>query len=139
MVTLLFNVSGSQLPESMTKFIDVRATAWYAPSVAWAHENGITSGTSDTAFSPDLEISRQDFAVMIKRLMDKKDISMDSIREAKTFNDQADIDGYAKDAITYLYQVGIIDGMDDGTFAPKNNVTRAQAAKMIAVMMMLQE
>ena len=51
------------------------------------------------------------------------------------FTDAGNIANYAKDAISALEKLGILNGMGDGTFAPTANATRAQAAKVIYVMM----
>ena len=74
-------------------------------------------------------MSRQDMAVVIYRTAEKLGLKISG--EAESFADSSDISDYAKDAVKALTAKGIINGMGDGTFAPKATVTRAQAAKVI--------
>lgn len=131
-VTLLFKISGDNLPEPGTKFTDVDAAKWYAPYVAWANENRITSGISETTFAPEAQITRQDMAVMIKRYMDSKGLLINTTKQVDIFGDDAQIDGYAKEAVYYMQQVGIIEGIGNNSFNPKKKAKRAEVAKMIA-------
>lgn len=131
-VTLLFKISGENLPESGTKFIDVNPTKWYVPYVTWADENSITSGISETTFAPEAKITRQDMAVMIMHYIDYKGLLINTTKQVAIFGDDAQIDGYAKEAVYYMQQVGIIEGIGNNSFNPKKNAKRAEATKMIA-------
>lgn len=131
-IALLFKISGDDLLESSTKFTDVDMLEWYAPYVSWAYENNITSGTSITTFSPMDKITRQDMSVMIKRYMDLKGLSMNKGAQAGTFEDDAQIAEYAKEAVYYMQQVGFIKGVGSNSFAPKKNARRAEVAKIVA-------
>lgn len=131
-IALLFKVSGDDLRESNTKFTDVDVTEWYAPYVSWAYENNITSGTSVTTFSPMDKITRQDMSVMIKRYMDLKGMSMNKGVATATFEDDTQIARYAKEAVYYMQQIGMIKGVGNNSFAPKKNAKRAEVAKIVA-------
>jgi len=131
-VTILSKISGDELPADVTGFADVAAAAWYAPYVAWALRNGITSGTSETTFSPDMTITRQDMALMLAKYMSLKGIVPDYVNENALFNDDAEIAGYAKEAVYSMRRMGIISGMGGNIFAPLGKSVRAQAAAMIA-------
>ncbi|MFV0518159.1 MAG: S-layer homology domain-containing protein, partial [Aminipila sp.] len=95
----------------------------------------IAKGTSESAFTPNANITRQDMAVMITRYADymKKDIT--GTNEATKFADESQIAIYAKKSVASMQKAGIINGVKaaDGSysFMPKNNATRAEAAKMI--------
>lgn len=106
---------------------DVPAGAWYEIYVETATEYGIVMGDNGS-FNPDSYITRQDAAVMLYRGIRSVDRN---VFGSKTFNDSGDIAEYAVDEISRLGGAGIINGMDDGTFRPLNNATRAESAAMI--------
>jgi len=102
--------------------------------VQWAYKSGIAVG-SDGEFNPNANITRQDIAVMLTRYADKVAIyTLPKTSSTVTFTDSAKISSYASEAVTAMQQAGIISGNDDGRFAPTANATRAQAAKMIALL-----
>ena len=97
--------------------------------MASAYELGIVSGESDEIFAPGKTISRQDMAVMLERMLNLAKVPING--NAERFADENQISGYAKGAVENLSGLNIINGMGDGTFAPKQSVTRAPAAKVI--------
>lgn len=111
-------------------FSDVSADAWYHDSVAIAVNNGIVQGISDTEFSPDAYITRQDIAVMVERAANAAGIELSSGAEL-IFTDEGDISDYALNAVKAMAKAGVINGYEDGTFQPKTNATRAQAVVII--------
>jgi len=62
-------------------------------------------------------------------------LSSDEIVQKAFFEDYDEIADYSKTAVDYMYQKGIINGIGDGMFAPKNNVTRVQVAKMLYLLL----
>ena len=62
-VTILWNRAGQPEPASVAPFLDVTSDAWYAKAVAWAYENGITSGYGDT-YGPDDFLTTEQFTRM---------------------------------------------------------------------------
>jgi len=115
-------------------FGDVDVSRWSYAFIATANELGIVSGDG-VNFNPTSEISRQDMAVVLYRTAEKLGIKLSG--DAESFKDSDDIADYAKEAVKALTAGGIINGMGDGTFAPKATVTRAQAAKVIYGLMSL--
>ncbi|MEG0597965.1 MAG: S-layer homology domain-containing protein, partial [Oscillospiraceae bacterium] len=134
-VTLLARMSGAKLPAGTTKFMDVAADAWYAPSVAWAVSAGITKGTGEGYFNPDMPISRQDMAAMLARYTQHMGKQPDKTAETMTFADAASIAPYAVEAVTLMQQAGVINGRDGGNFAPMANATRGECAKMMSALL----
>ena len=108
-------------------FSDVSENAWYAPFVAIAQANGIINGT-DGYFFPENNLTRQDAAVIICRILDK--ISKDTL----TFTDLNDIAEYALPSVSYLASIGIINGYTDNSFKPNGNITRAEISKIICTL-----
>lgn len=112
------------------KFSDVKKTDWYYTYVMSAYQNGIVKGVSDDLFGAGEYITRQDMAVMICRAIKNPP---ENIRDEHImgFTDKAQISEYAKDAVAMLRAYGIVSGMEDGSFKPFGNTTRAQAAVII--------
>ena len=108
------------------QFADVSKDAWYASYVSSAHLKGIITGDGGY-FNPNSPVTRQDMAVILYRAISDKSASQ--MRDV--FHDSDDISNYAKEAIFYMYENGIINGRGDGMFVPKGTATRAEAAQMI--------
>lgn len=133
-IMILSNLAGVDLSSYTTSsFDDLAITDWYFAPVQWAYENGVALGSAGK-FNPNANITRQDIAVLIARYAEKiVNYTLPEISSATGFTDSASISGYAVDAVTAMQQAGIINGKDDGSFAPTSNTTRAEAAKMIAL------
>lgn len=71
-VTFLWRTAGSPEPKALSSFADVPADAYYAKAVAWAVENGITNGTTDTTFGPDETCTRAQIVTFLWRLYQDK-------------------------------------------------------------------
>jgi len=132
-VTMLARMSGESLPLYADTFGDVSGGAYYARAVAWAVNAGITKGTSETAFSPNSPILRQEIATMIYRYAQHQQYSFVSVNAPAAFIDQAQIHAYALTAVSVMQQADIINGYEDGSFRPLGYANRAEAAKMLAL------
>ena len=111
------------------QFSDVPANAWFAPYVKEAFEKNIVQGIGEGLFGPYTHITREDFAVMTGRMLG---ITVDQDATVP-FKDASSVSGYAKGYVAYFAEEGIIGGYEDSTFKPKNNITREEAAKILAV------
>lgn len=114
-----------------SSFSDVPTDAWYFNYVETAYNLGIINGVDDGVFAPNANITRQDMCVMVVRAAEVSGKSISAVNEAKVFADEASIADYAKSAVTTLQTGGIVDGVSDTVFAPLDNATRAQAAKIL--------
>ena len=119
-VTFLWRAAGSPEPKVLGSFADVPADAYYAKAVAWAVENGITEGTSDTTFAPGTICTRAQGAALLYRAAGSPAVS-----GSAAFTD-VPADAYCADAAAWAEQKGITDGIGNGLFGPHNNCTRAQ-------------
>ena len=117
-------------------FDDVNVGDWYAPAVAWAYNTGVTGGTSESEFSPNGLITREQMAVMIYRYATKVGAKW-IIESELNFVDKAEISEYAIYQVNWALEKEIIKGYPDDTFLPKNNPTRAEAIVMLSRMMSL--
>ncbi|MBQ7097121.1 MAG: S-layer homology domain-containing protein [Clostridia bacterium] len=109
-----------------TPFVDVAPDAWYAPYAAMAYKQGIVLGDNENRFNPDAKITREDMVTILYRAL-----NVNAEGSALSFTDSGQISDYALVAVGYFSDKGIVNGMGDGRFAPKESATRAQAAKIL--------
>ena len=119
-VTFLWHAAGSPEPKQLSTFGDVLADAYYAKAVAWAVENGITDGMSDTTFAPGTICTRAQGVALLYRAAGNPAVS-----GSAAFTD-VPADAYYADAAAWAEQKGITGGIGNGLFGPHNNCTRAQ-------------
>lgn len=118
---------------AVSDFIDVAEDAWYAKYVASAKNNEIIAGNPDGSFGVGALITREDMATILFRLAKFKNMKFSETKSE--FDDYEEISTYAQEAVSSLCGAGIINGVGDNKFAPKENATRAQAVKMIELLM----
>ena len=119
-VTFLWRAAGSPKPETRTMpFTDVPAGSYYYDAVLWAVENGITKGTSDTTFSPNMTCSRAQIVTFLFRAIGKLVDSKAEFSDVLT-------DSYYANAVAWAVENGVTNGIGDGLFGPDNSCTRAQ-------------
>lgn len=106
-------------------FADVPASAYYADAVAWAVEQGITSGTSATTFSPDMSCTRAQIVTFLWRANGSPKAD-----GANPFTDVS-ADAYYYDAVLWAVKEGITSGTSATTFSPDATVTRAQTVTFL--------
>lgn len=120
-VTFLWRAAGSPEPKTSTMpFTDVNAGSYYYDAVLWAVENGITKGTSDTTFSPNMTCSRAQIVAFLWR--------SEKSPAAGTVNPFADVksDAYYADAVLWAVKEDVTKGTTSTTFSPNADCTRAQ-------------
>jgi|GEM_PF-6304290 len=132
LVTLLYRMDNSPSASS-SSFEDVAAGSYYASAVAWAQGNGIVNGTSDTKFSPNLSVTREQMATILMRYVDYKGDSISSYLgiDASSFDDYNTVSGYAKEAMDWSVKSGLISGKGDTKLDPKGVATRAETAAIL--------
>ena len=120
-VTFLWRAAGSPAPRSRTMpFTDVPVGSYYYDAVLWAVENGITKGTSDTTFSPNMTCSRAQIVAFLWR--------SEKSPAAGTANPFADVKStaYYAGAVLWAVKEDITKGTTNTTFSPDADCTRAQ-------------
>lgn len=131
-VTALGRLAGIDPADYSTgKFTDVKADADYAPYVNWAASKGIVSGTTDTTFASDSQITREQMAVILKNYTAKLGYTIPKTLKAVTFADNAKISSQAKEAVKSMQQAGILAGKTNNRFDPKGTATRAEVATVL--------
>ena len=125
-VTVLYRFAGSPGVESLeTAFTDVDTARYYGAAVAWAVEQGVTNGVSQTQFAPHQAISRQELVTMLYRYAGSPEMtgetSFSDVREGR----------YFYQAVIWAEKNQIANGYPDGTFQPNQNITREQMVTML--------
>ena len=119
-VTFLWIACGSEDAGTETGFNDVDVDAYYDKAVVWAVEKGITAGTSENEFSPEMTITRAQFVTMLWVAQGKPDVDGDM-----PFTDVPEDAYYAK-AVAWAYANDITAGKSADSFAPDDPCTRGQ-------------
>lgn len=118
-ITFLWRAAGSPEPKNTASFTDVPADAYYAKAVAWAIENGITLGTTDTTFSPDAACTRAQSVTFLYRALGK-------LAGSKAAFSDVPAGSYYADAVAWAVENGVTNGTSATTFSPADGCTRAQ-------------
>ena len=120
-MTFLWRAAGSPEPKTTEcQFTDVDMDSYYGKAVLWAVEQGITNGTSDTTFSPDVTCTRAQMVTLLCRMVDGKAVS-----STNAFDD-VKADEYYAESVQWAIENGITDGTGDNKFSPDATCTRAQ-------------
>lgn len=136
LVQALANYAGADLSGyTENVFTDVVSGAWYAPAVAWAAENGYVNGYENGTFQPESPVTREQICCILSRYLTSQGQVFGE--QELTFTDQDSISGYARESVQNCASIGLINGLGDGSFAPRRGTTRAQAAAILARMAQL--
>ncbi len=126
MMTFLWRSAGSPAPKSASNpFADISKDAYYYDAVLWAVENGITKGTSDTAFSPDEVVTRAQTVTFLHRMAGSPAAAANS-----SFQD-VDADAYYSAAVQWAVAQGITQGTSATTFSANDACDRAQVVTFL--------
>ena len=110
-----------------TPFRDVPSTAWYAQDVGIAYQAGYIAGTSATTFSPNSNVTREQAAVILSRIL----MLQPEVGENTLFTDSRSMANWSRGYIAAAARYGVISGYPDGRFGPGDNLTRGQAAILL--------
>lgn len=132
LVTILWRTEG-EIESGSAGFSDVAEDSYYHDAVAWAKENGIVKGYSDTVFAPDDNITREQIAAIMHRYAAHKkyDVSKGEGVSLDTYDDAKEISEYAAESMRYAVGSGLIKGKSDKILDPKGNATRAESATIL--------
>lgn len=143
-VTVMARVAGAQTDNNaVTEFTDVPSGQWYTGAVQWGVEKGLVQGHGDGTFGTNDPITRQDTAVLAQRFLkwysEATGLTPETGAKVDSFTDASSISDYAKDAVEYCRQIGLLTGYEDGSFQPLKSITRAEAATILKRMTFLAE
>ena len=118
-ITFLWRAAGSPEPKTAVSFTDVPASSYYAKAVAWAIENGITNGMTETTFAPDATCTRGQGVTFLYRAL------KGSAGATSSFVD-VPANAFYADAVGWAVSGKVTDGTSNTTFSPDDNCTRGQ-------------
>ena len=133
MVTVLWRMNGSPEPEKDCPFTDVAAASPYRKAIAWAVENGLSNGYTETTFAPGQAISRQQFLTILYRYAQFKeyDVSVGEDTNILSYTDVESVSIYAVPAMQWACGAGVAYGID-GKLMPTSPAPRYQVAEFLA-------
>ena len=123
---VIYNIAAPGSIAYSDVFPDVAEGSWYAPAVLWAQREKIVLGYDDGLFRPDRGVSREDMITLLYRYAGSPKTSGRKLAE---FRDNASISDYARQAMEWAVENGLILGYaEDGTIRPQSTTTRAEFA-----------
>ncbi len=118
-VTFLWRAAGSPEPKTASSFTDVPVSTYYAKAVAWAVENGITNGMTETTFAPDATCTRGQSVTFLHRALKGTASGSTNFTDVKS-------DAFYADAINWAVANNVTNGTSNTTFSPNADCTRAE-------------
>ncbi len=131
LVTILHRLAGQPAPSGDSGFSDVETGTWYTDAVAWAAQNGIVNGVSDTQFAPGDDITREQLAVILYRYATYQGYDVSQRAGLSGFVDAGTISTYAQEALSWASAQGLVLGFEDDSLRPQGNASRAQIAAVL--------
>ncbi|MGN1306813.1 MAG: alpha/beta fold hydrolase [Faecousia sp.] len=128
--TLLYRIAGEPEVTEASTFTDVPKGSYYADAIAWAQDEGVVNGATATTFEPEAPVTREQIVTMLCRYVGGKYGTGDLTK----YTDSGDISDYAVEAMKWAVGAGYINGMTADTLVPKGLSTRAQAAKLLSLL-----
>ena len=135
LVTVLWRLDGKTAATKASAFVDVPANEYYTDAVAWAAENGVVNGIGESRFAPEGEVTREQIAAILSRYAESKNVDTSKRAGLASFPDAGKVSTYAKDAMAWAVENGLVNGIKNGsetTLAPQGTATRAQVAAILA-------
>lgn len=127
-ICLAFNLYNK---DAKANFKDLSISHWSYPYVSSLTEKGLIKGRSDEVFGVGSPILRQEMAVIIERVINYLKIELKGDDSLQGFNDELEVDEYAKNSVLKMRQLNIIKGRDGHIFAPKDTLNRAEGCQVV--------
>ena len=118
-VTFLWRAAGSPEPKTASSFTDVPVSTYYAKAVAWAVENGITNGMTETTFAPNETCTRGQSVTFLYRALKGTASGSANFTDVKS-------DAFYADAVNWAVASDVTNGTSNTTFSPNADCTRAE-------------
>ena len=131
LVTVLHRLAKLPVVSGSASFNDIPQDAYYKDAVNWAAQAGIVSGVSADAFGPGGNITREQLAAMVYRYAGTTEVVSADFTVLDGYSDAAGISPYAREAMAWCVENGIISGVGNRMLLPKSNATRAQVASIL--------
>ena len=131
LVTVLWRLEGAPKAAYANGFADVEDGSWYDAAVTWASANGLVKGYNATTFGPNDMITREQMATILFRYAYMRGLNTGYRADLSRYTDAGSISGYAREAMSWAVETGIISGMTSTTLNPAGTATRAQVATIL--------
>ena len=131
MAIIFWRMEGSPAPKGKNSFTDVEAGKWYTDAITWTAENSIFAGYGKDKFGPDDPITREQLAVIFYRYADYKGYDLTVKGNLDKFKDADKITDYAKTAMQWAVDSGLMKGKSGNLLDPQGTATRAEIAAML--------
>lgn len=128
--SMLYRLANEPVVEGDTLFKDVKANMWYTDATIWANKEGIIKGMDAKVFAPNKEVTREQMAVMLYNYLKMNGQTLALENEAVDLGD-IKVSDWAKEAMTFMIQAGIMKGDNKGSYNPKAKATRAEVSEMM--------
>lgn len=123
---VLYRIAGSPSVSGTDSFTDTNDNTWYSNAVLWASRQDLVSGYGNGLFGTNDPVTREQIATILWRYAGRP-----SAAAGTDFADESSISGYASTAVDWARANGIINGIGNNRFAPRNSATRAQVAVIL--------
>ena len=131
LVTVLYRLAGSPEVSQSENFSDVQADSWYEDAVIWAAANGVVAGYGGGVFGPDDDITREQLALILYRYAQLTEQDVDTETDLSAYSDVGEVSDFAREAMVWAVENGLISGTSKTTLSPKGTATRAQVAVIL--------
>lgn len=131
MATIMYGMAGNPEHGWHYPFHDVFDMAWYAGPVAWAYENKLVYGVSDTSYAPETSITREQVAMMLMRYANFKGYDISQTVSLNHYKDAKNVSDYAESAMQWAVAIGMIGGRTADTLCAQDTATRAELSVML--------
>lgn len=128
---ILYRMEGTPSASGSVPFRDVDKNSYYAKAITWAAQKGILEGYEDGTFRPDAPLTRQQLAAILFRYASWLGKAGDAQGDLSAWPDAAAVESYAREAMAWAVDVGVLQGRADGTLDPGGTATRAQTAVLL--------
>ena len=125
--SILWRMEGEPEAKTTQPFSDVADGRWYTRAVAWAAEAGVIKGYGEGRFGPNDPITREQLASILWRYAGSPPASDLPLN----FTDAGEASGYARDALRWAVEQGILTGKGGGVLDPRGKASRAEVAQML--------
>ncbi len=124
---ILYRLEGNPETDASMSFTDIGPGEYYSEAIAWAAEQGIVAGYSETLFGPDDPVTREQLVSMLYRYAG----SPKTTENLEAFTDSKKASKYAKPALCWAVETGILSGKGNGILDPQGKATRAEVASVL--------
>lgn len=128
---ILYRMEDSPSVSGSVPFRDVDKGDYYAKAITWAAGKGILEGYEDGTFWPDAPLTRQQLSAILFRYASWLGEAGSGRADLTAWPDAAAVEPYAREAMAWAVDVGLIQGRADGRLDPGGTATRAQTAVLL--------